>query len=166
MSAQANLKVSLEAWIDATIDIGVVRHDILYGAQHVLSPGTGADQINQIFSDTRTIAASGTDDLDLAGVLVNALGAVCTFTKIRAIMVKAASGNTNNVVIGGAAATQFFGFLGAATHTVNVRPGGFFCIAANDATGYAVTATTADLLRVANSGAGTGVTYDIVILGA
>lgn len=33
------------------------------------------------------------------------------------------------------------------------------------ATGYAVTAGTADQLKVANSGAGTGVTYDIVIVG-
>lgn len=34
------------------------------------------------------------------------------------------------------------------------------------ATGYAVTAGTADqTLKVANSGAGTGVTYDIVIVG-
>jgi hypothetical protein len=34
-----------------------------------------------------------------------------------------------------------------------------------DATAYAVTATTADLLKVANSSSGTGVTYDIAVIG-
>mgnify|MGYP000184442162 CR=1 FL=1 len=36
---------------------------------------------------------------------------------------------------------------------------------AADATGYTVTATTADLLRIANSGAGTTVDYTIVVVG-
>jgi hypothetical protein len=70
------------------------------------------------------------------------------------------------VIVGGAAANQFLTWVGAATHTVTVRPGGLFQLIAPDATAYAVTATTADLLRITNSGAGTSVTYDIVLLGA
>lgn len=166
MGAAANIKLALDASIDATIDIGTVKHDIAgWSAQHVLGDGTGADQFKQIFTDTRTISASSNEDLDLAGTLVNALGQTITFTKIRAILIKAAAANVNNVVLGGAASNQFVGPFGAATHTIAVRPGGFFGIAANDATGYAVTAGTGDLLRVANSGAGSSVTYDIVILG-
>jgi hypothetical protein len=38
-------------------------------------------------------------------------------------------------------------------------------LVAPDAAGYAVTATTADILRVTNGGAGTSVVYEIVILG-
>ena len=38
-------------------------------------------------------------------------------------------------------------------------------LVAPGAAGYAVTAGTGDILKVANSGAGTGVTYDIVIVG-
>jgi len=55
-----------------------------------------------------------------------------------------------------------------ATHTLTLRPGAFVAVGtgAADATGYAVTATTADLLKIANSGAGTSVTYDIHIIGA
>jgi len=37
---------------------------------------------------------------------------------------------------------------------------------AADATTYAVTAGTGDLLKVANSAGGTSVTYDIVIIGS
>ncbi len=88
-----------------------------------------------------------------------------TFTKIKAILVKAAEGNTNNVVVGGAASNGWVGPFGATTDTVAVKPGGTVMFVAPDANGYAVTAGTADQLKVANSGVGTGVTYDIVIVG-
>ncbi len=50
--------------------------------------------------------------------------------------------------------------------TVKVKPGGAIALVAPDATGYAVTAGTADQLKVANSAGGTSVTYDIIIIGA
>lgn len=134
--------------------------------QMLYSTGTGAGSADRIFHDQRTIAASGTDDLDLAGVLTDVFGATVTFARIKALMVAAASGNTNNVIVGNAATNGFITWVGAATHTVTVRPGGFLCLAATDATSYAVTAGTGDLLRIANSGAGTSVVYDVVLIGA
>jgi len=134
--------------------------------QLLYSTGTGAGQADRIFHDQRTVAPSGTDDLDLAGVLLDVFGATVTFARIKAITIAAAAGNTNNVVIGAAASNQFATWAGAATHTVNVRPGGFFTIAATDATAYAVTAGTGDLLRIANSGAGTSITYDVILIGS
>lgn len=130
-----------------------------------LDSGTGANQADKVFSDTRTIAPSGTDDIDLAGTLLDAFGAVLTFVKVKLIAVAAYAANTNNCVVGAAAATQFVGPFGAATHTVAVAPGGFFAITRPDAAGWSVGAGASDLLRVTNSGAGTSVTYDIVILG-
>lgn len=132
------------------------------------STGTGAGAADRIWHDQRTIAASGTDSLDLAGVLLDVFGATVTFARIRALVVQAASGNTNNVIVGGAAANGFITWVGAATHTVTVRPGGFLCLAngLTDATGYAVTAATGDILQIANSGAGTSVTYDVILIGA
>jgi hypothetical protein len=92
-------------------------------------------------------------------------GATLTFTKIKAILVKAAEGNTNNVVVGGAASNGWVGPFGDVSDTVAVKPGGTLLLVAPNAAGYAVTAGTGDILKVANSGAGTGVTYDIVIVG-
>jgi hypothetical protein len=128
--------------------------------------GSGANQASFVFADTRQIAASSNDDLDLAGILTDALGNVITFTKIRAILVKAAAGNTNNVLIGGAGAADFLTWVGDATDIVVVRPGGMFLLVAPDATGYVVTVTTADILRIANSAGGSVVDYDIVLIGA
>jgi hypothetical protein len=165
MPAQASLRVAIDGEISAAIDIGTVAHDFVFGPSYNFTDGTGADQIRQVFTDTRTLAASATEDLDLAGSLTNALGVSVVFTKIRGLLVRAAAANTNNVIVGGAAANQFATPFGAGTHTVTVRPGGLLLLVAGDATGYAVTAGTGDLLKIANSGGTTGVTYDIVLLG-
>lgn len=165
MSAQANIKLSIDAHLDAAIDLGTVAQALLYGPTYVFADGTGADQIKQVFADTRTISASSNEDLDLAGGLTNALGQSITFTKIRAIAIKASPSNTNNVLVGGAASAQFASWVGDATDVVVVRPGGLLVLVAPDATGYAVTATSADLLRIANSAGSTSVSYDIVLLG-
>lgn len=114
-----------------------------------------------MFKDTRTLAASATENLDLTGALVDAFGATVANAEVLAIYVKAAAGNTNNVVIGNVT-NGFLGPLGA-TGTYAVSPGDFYL--ATSKAGWAVTAATADLLRVANSGAGTGVTYDVIIIG-
>jgi hypothetical protein len=167
-NASINLTISatLNKALGVDLDLQSATAPMAVSKAVSLASGTGASQVDRIWADTRTIAASGTDDLDLAGVLVDAFGALITFARIRLMHIAAAAGNTNNVIVGGAAATQFFTWAGAATHTVTVRPGGWFTLFAPDATAYTVTAGTLDLLRVANSGAGTGVTYDIILLGA
>ena len=138
-----------------------VEHNVL------LKNGTAAGQADLLFSDRRTIAASGTDDIDLAAALSDAFGASLTLVRVKAMLISASASNVNNVVVGGAAANGFVSWVGDATDKVVVRPGGTFLLAvgATDGTGYGVTAGTGDLLRVANSGAGSSVVYDIVLLG-
>jgi len=134
--------------------------------QMLLSTGTGANQADRIYHAQPTLAASGTATLDLAGVLTDIFGATVTFARIKAMVVAAAAGNTNNVIVGNSATNGFITWVGGATHTVTVRPGGVFALYAPDATAYAVTAATADLLLFTNSAAGTGVTYDVILIGA
>jgi hypothetical protein len=131
-----------------------------------LGDGTGANQADLIWSDTRTLAASATENLDLAGSLVDALGSTLTFARVKAIYVHAADGNVNDVVFGGAASNGFVGPFADATDKIKVKSGGTWAIVAPGATGYPVTAGTGDILLVANGGSGTSVTYDIVIIGA
>lgn len=129
-----------------------------------LTSGTATGQVDLLYAGTRTLAASTTEDLDLAGGLTDVFGTTLTFVKVKHIYVAAASGNTNNVVMGGAAANQFVGFFGAAAHTLAILPGQ--CVRfSHPTTGWTVTAGTGDLLKFANSGAGTGVTYDLLIAG-
>lgn len=161
----ASVSVNVVAALASALDIGSANYPCNFGPSYNFTDGTGANQAQKLFSDTRTIAISGTDDLDLSGVLTDAYGNVLSLTKVKAIIIQADPANTNDVVVGGAASNQVASIFGAVTQTIKVKPGGVFAIVAPDVNGYAVTAATADLLRIANSGAGTSVNYTIIIIG-
>ena len=134
--------------------------------QQSLANGTGANQADEMFSDTRTLGASSNEDLDLAGTLTNAFGDTITFARVKVIKVSAASGNGGNIVLGAAATNTFTGPFGAATHTISIPAGGEILLMAPDATAWAVTAGTGDLLRVANDDGLASGDYTITIIGA
>jgi hypothetical protein len=166
MALQSGLDVFLTTELSKTQGLGPVSQKLPNTFGFQWPDGTGANAADRVFQDRRTLAASANEDLDLAGVLLDPFGAAITFARVKAIFVKASAANTNNVVIGGAAATQFVGGFGAATHTFAVQPGGLFLVVAPGATAWPVGAGTSDFLRITNSGAGTSVTYDVVIIGA
>lgn len=129
-----------------------------------LDDGTGANQADRVYHTSITLAASANQDVDLSGTLTNQIGGTAVFAKVKAILVRARAANTNNVIVGGAPANGFVGPFGAATHTLAVKPGGEILLV-DPGTGWTVTPATGDLLRVANSGAGTSVTLDLIVIG-
>lgn len=147
--------------------IGQATHTLPVSKVLDLASGTAAGQADVLYSDTGTIAASSNTDIDLSGALANAIGGTSVFARVKGLYVAASAANTNNVIVGAAAANAWATLLGA-THTITLRPGAWVLLGSGsaDATCYAVTAGTGDLLRIANSGAGTSVTYDIVVIGA
>lgn len=164
MALTSRITAQVEATHTGSLDLGTLTAKISAGVALSLANGTGASQADLVFSDERTLSASASENLDLAGTLTDAFGATITFAKIKAIMVLADAGNTNDVVVGNAASNGFTGFFGGATHTVSVKPGGVFMIA-HPGTGWTVTAGTGDILKMLNSAGTTGVTYRVVILG-
>jgi hypothetical protein len=162
MSVTGSVDISINAVNVGTADLGNPSVKVAISETEQFTGGNGAlGTADILFKDTRTLAASATENLDLVGVLANAFGATITAAEIIAIYVKAADANVNNVVIGNVA-NGFAGPLGA-TGTYAVLPGDYYLAVSR--AGWAVTAATADLLRVANSAAGTSVTYDVVIIG-
>lgn len=160
----ASISLGIKAQLTGTADLGTPRAPANLDALLQFSPGTDTTgKADLLFADARTLAASATENLDLAGVLVQGLGTVFTAAEIVAIVVQASAANTNDVVIGGAASNAFLGPFGDATDTVKVAPGDFIALTCKR--GWPVTAGTADILKVANGGAGTGVTYSILIIG-
>lgn len=160
-------KVSVNAKWSAVPDLGNVLASLTKSYGATLTDGVLAGQANELYHKQRTLAASATEDLDLAGAaLLDPLGGTVTLARIKGLVVVAAATNTNNVVVGAAATNPWVGLLGA-THTVTLRPGAVFAAFAGitDPTGYVVIAGTGDLLKVANSGGTTSVTYDIIVYG-
>jgi len=128
-----------------------------------LENGTGDDQVDRVFADTRTIAGSATDSLDLAGgSLTDPLGNALTFAKVKAIMIRPADGNGGNLRVGGNA-NAFQGPFQNVADQIDVAPGGAWLHVDPD-TGWTVTPTTGDILDVENLHTAQ-VTYEIVILG-
>lgn len=128
--------------------------------------GVALGQADRVYATQLTIAASGSQNIDLNGALFDAVGSAFNLLRVKALYVAASATNTNNVVVGGAGANTFINWVGAAAHTVIVRPGGALVLVAPDATAYGVTAGTGDILQIANSGAGSSVTANVVIVGA
>lgn len=129
-----------------------------------LASGTATGQVDLLYAGTRVLALSTSEDLDLAGGLTDVFGATLTFVKVKYIYIKAAAANTNNVVVGGATSNQFVGPFGAGTHTLAILPGAVLELM-HPTTGWTVTPATGDLFKVLNGGAGTSVTYDLIIAG-
>jgi hypothetical protein len=167
MTLSSKLQISAVADYATTLDLAEARSTMTKVYQSILTNGTGAGMADKVFHDQRTLTASSNEDLDLAGVLLDPLGGTLTFARIKGLIVAASANNANNVVVGAAASNAWATLLGA-THTLTLRPGAMFAAFAGqaDATGWAVTAGTGDLLRVTNSAGVTSVTYDIIIIGS
>ncbi len=166
MGLSSKIAVSLNGKLTATPDLSTGEVNVAIDVARSFADGVLAGQANRLWADRGQLAASANSDLDLAGALADAFGVAQVFAKVRGLVVVADKLNTNNVVLGAAAANPWVGLLGA-THTVTLRPGAALAVVCGDADlpGYLVTAGTGDLLRVANSGAGSVVNYDIAILG-
>lgn len=166
MAFDATLLVKLSASLTSALDLQTASAPLSFSRQLRFTEGAGADQADKVWTDERTLAASANEDLDLAGSLTDPFGATITLARVKGLLVYADADNTNNVLVGGAATNTFINWVSDATDQVVVRPGGLLALFTPDATGYAVTADTGDLLRIANSGAGSAVTYQVAVIGA
>ncbi|SRR6266581_4434049 len=164
----SSIAASVAGLLSSAKDLGNATINYPVSRAVTFDPGTGAGQVDRIFADTRTLTASSSEDLDLSGAMVDDLGGAFVLARIRGILISAAAANVNNVLIGGVTNGLASFLTPAATGIITLRPGAFVALGCGqlDATGYVVTAATADLLHVANSGAGTSVTYDVIIIGA
>ena len=167
MTLAATMTVKVAADLVSALDLASPAAALNRSYSAALTSGTGAGKADRIWHDQRTLAASASEDLDLAGSLVDALGGSAVFAKIKGIIVHAAAGNINNVLVGGVSGGLSTFLSPAATGIITLRPDATLAVIAGaaDATAYVVTATTADLLHIANSSSGTPVTYDVIIIG-
>lgn len=145
------------------LDFGSNKALLPFASELAIGNGTGDGQCNLAWWDHRTLAASTGEDLDLSGGgLVDPLGGTATFTKLKGIYVKAAAANGGNIEIGGDSASV--PFLKATNDIVVLAPGQAFLLTNLNA-GWTVTATTADIVQVANLFAGGTGAYDIALIG-
>lgn len=123
--------------------------------------GTGNSQVKEWFHDERTILAGANDDLDLSGALLNPFGTLIAGTRLKWILVDIeAPDGTKSLRVGPqGVANAFQGWHGGvAAGNYNTVHRTMFLV--EPYAGWAITATTGDILRINNPGAGS-VTYRI-----
>lgn len=147
-------------------DLSTPRDAAALSLDDELTNGTAIDTADVLWHDRRTLAATTSEDLDLAGSLVSALtGAAVTFAKIKCILIKNRSTTAGYILaVGGASSNQFINWVANSSDIVNVGPNGIFMLWNPSLAGYAVTASTGDLLKINNTGGGS-LDYDIVLIG-
>jgi len=165
MPLTADIQLSVTGKHTGALDLGTATFPFTLTSSFSLHSGTGAGQADRVFTDTRTLAASATENLDLAGVLTDAFGVTLTFVTIKAVIIRAAAANNAaNAVQVTRPASNGVPFLMAAGDGISLAPGYTFAWFGSGA-GVTVTPATGDLITVTNSAGTNSVNYDVVIIG-
>lgn len=131
-----------------------------------LANGTGVDSADLIWHDVRSLAASTSEDLDLAGGVSDQFGATVTFARVRGLVIRNQTTTAGHILeVGGASSNDWAGWLGASGDVVKVGPDGCLFIWNPAAAAFAVTAGTGDILKINNTGSAS-TTYQIAVIGA
>jgi hypothetical protein len=162
MSLTTSVNVSIQANNTRTLDQRIATDTIPFSVIATLADGTGAGKNNKVFYDERTLADGATEDLDMSGALTDGFGQAVVFTKIRLIAIFSVAANTTLLTVGGDAASV--PIFGAVNDVLSVAPGGAFVLYNPSLAGIGVTATTGDIIQVANA-AGAEAVYRILVCG-
>lgn len=165
--SNTNYETTILSTLNKTLNLpGATASSVVtYNPKQGFANGTGTNQANIAWHDERTLSASANESLQIttSGALKDALGGVINFTAVKLWAMHASCANTNTVVVGNGT-NPFAGPLSAGTATITLNPCDTFTFLA-PASGWAVTASSNDVIKVVNGGAGTSVTYDIYLLG-
>lgn len=167
MPATADLSLSIRGDLIKPIDLKTGLAPLSYIPLFTFTDGEGANQIQQIFTDSRTLLSAASENLDLSGSLRNIYNELINFTKIRLFLIRCPSTNPNVVRVGPGAANGWVTAFNDASDRINIRPGGILIMVSADPTGYAVTAGSGDIVTVLNTNdaAAVSVAYEIVLMG-
>jgi hypothetical protein len=160
---QAAITVNIAGQLRNVLGLSTVQEDLAQKFAQSFLSGTGAGKANMLWADSRSLATASNEDLDLAGGLTNSLGVSLTFTNLKAIAIRAHTTNTTSLTFSRPSSNGVPLFAAAGDAFV-LTPGAIVVLTDPSAAGKAVTASTGDLLNVANA-AGATAGYDIVIVG-
>ena len=161
----STLAATLQFLIDGSfikaLDLTSPKESIAISKSQAFANGTGSNQGNEFFSDTRTVTASP-ETLDLTSGLTNAFGETVVFAKIKAIIVHNKSTASGAILIIKGNAITNAGWISGTTPHHAIPPNGWY-IVTSPVDGFTIINTTQDQLTF-EPGAAT-ITYDLIIIG-
>ncbi len=138
-----------------------------FNASVTLTNGTGgAGTANLLYALQTTIAGGGNTTITLDSGITDFFGTSIVMVRVKVIFIALTTATTATSVLVGNGTNPFINWVGSGAHTVRIRNGGFLCLACQDATAYAVTASTGDVLKILNEDGVNTATLQIAIIGA
>jgi hypothetical protein len=137
------------------------------GASQSLTYGTGSGQINVIICQTRTLALSTSETLDINTGLADVFNFTPTMLHLKyiAVYVITGTGDVSGLSILGGASNPFVGYgINTAAYGVTVYPGGPGFQAGEPTVGITVSSGAANI-KMTNNSSAASVTYQIVLGG-
>lgn len=160
MAVTGNIVVDFNLTDKRTIGLAVnVQANPRINPTITYSDGTGQGQANGVYGVQRTFSGT-TDVIDVNALLTDTFGGLLDELRLKGLVIYNPAANGPLVV--GAGSNPITSIFSAAG-TITIKPDGVFCLATSDATGYAVTAGTADTLTITGTN---GQSYLIGFLGA
>lgn len=160
---QGTLSIVLKFLETKSVDSGiaVLNHELDMSATR--ANGSSSSQVQKFWIDAGTVSSGTPVDIDLRGVLTSLLdGTAMDFATVVGFAVKHRTATTARNLTIGAGSNPFITWLAATGDGVLVGPSGLFMIE-SPVDGYATTAGTADILRLASSSS--DIDYTIAIWG-
>lgn len=164
MSLTARLSIIATAALAATRGFVTPQANAELSYSASLESGTGTGQANGVLSDRYTIAASGTQVINLSSI-TDDLGQAVALAAVKLMVIRGASGNAADVTVKPNGSGGFIAPFNAAADTLKLAPGGCIVLANPAAAGWTVTATTADKLLLTNTSGSAAATVDVMIVG-
>lgn len=157
----ATLQFLIDGSLTKALDLTTPQETIAISILQAFANGTGSNQGNEFFSDTRTVDASP-ETLDLTSGLTNAFGVTIVFAKIKAIIVHNKNTASEAVLIIKGNAITNAGWISGSTPHHAIPPDGWY-IVTSPVDGFTITNTSQDQLTF-EPGAAT-ITYDLILIG-
>ena len=160
-----DIRLKVSSTFSQTADLSIPNSAIAEQYKIETANGTSAGQADLRWRDAaRTLAASASEDLDLAGGITDEYGNTLTFVELSGIIIK----NNNetagdDLLIGGAASNAFVGWFENSSDIMRVKARDTLYLTAYD--GWTVTAGTGDKLKLANADATNQLSFDIILWG-
>jgi hypothetical protein len=157
-----NVELRVSGQLTGTVGLATASVPLSISKQIALTNGVGASQADQVYTATYAIGTGATQSIDVKGSLVDALGAAFTPAKLKVVYIYSQAANTTNLTLFGDAASV--PILNTAATTMTLLPGGVFLNVQPPLAGIAVTAATADIIKIVN-GAGATANVDVILVG-
>lgn len=154
------LTIQLSGNFDNPLDNTTPTQPIDYTRMMRVTNGTSTGQGSNFFEDTRSLASSTSEVLNLNSLASNAYGATISFSRIKTLWMIASSTNSAAITVGGSTTTTF-PIFGSSANSITLRPGAQFVMNDDGATAYGSTNGNLQVLSSAGPSA-----YRIFVDGA